>query len=100
MKSSICALIVTLCVIGAVCLAALAYLPAHAQTASAPVMPIGKHVQIKAPLGLPPVPIPADNPPTERPSPWVDGYITIPAFRLDGTISCASCHCPAISLFR
>lgn len=28
----------------------------------AAVMPVGKPLQIKAPLGLPPVPIPADNP--------------------------------------
>src|SRR5207248_11314157 len=31
----------------------------------APARPVGPAVQIKAPLGLPPVPIPADNPPTE-----------------------------------
>ncbi|MGB7434943.1 MAG: cytochrome c peroxidase [Candidatus Acidiferrum sp.] len=94
MKSSICALIVTLCVIGAVCLAALAYLPAHAQTASAPVMPIGKHVQIKAPLGLPPVPIPADNPPTEETIALGRRLYYDPSLSLDGTISCASCHAP------
>jgi hypothetical protein len=29
-----------------------------------PVMPVGKTLLIKAPLGLPPVPEPADNPPT------------------------------------
>ena len=30
----------------------------------APAKPIGAIVEIKAPLGLPPVPIPTDNPPT------------------------------------
>src|SRR5208282_5979778 len=30
------------------------------------IMPVGKPVEIKAPLGLPPVPIPPDNPPTEE----------------------------------
>ena len=31
---------------------------------SASILPVGKPLQVKAPLGLPPVPIPADNPPT------------------------------------
>ncbi len=39
-------------------------------------VPIGRVVEIKAPLGLPPVPIPADNPPTVRPSPWAAACIT------------------------
>src|SRR6267143_1857104 len=36
----------------------------HASCAG--IVPIGKPVKIKAPLGLPPVPIPPDNPPTEE----------------------------------
>ena len=36
----------------------------NAQSAGGKVMPVGKAIQIKAPLGLPPVPLPADNPPT------------------------------------
>ena len=34
-------------------------------SARGPVLPVGKTIQIQAPLGLPPVPIPADNPPSE-----------------------------------
>ena len=66
MKLTLGVLIFALFVLGALCLAALAFAPAHAQSAASPVMPIGKIVQIKTPLGLPPVPIPADNPPTEE----------------------------------
>jgi len=77
------------------CLAALAYLPAHAQTADvSPVMPIGKPVRIKAPLGLPPVPIPADNPPTEDTIALGRQLYYDPTLSVDGTISCASCHAP------
>ena len=54
--------------LGLVLLAAFAYLPAKAQSAPphSAIMPAGKTVEIKAPLGLPPVPIPPDNPPTEE----------------------------------
>jgi hypothetical protein len=40
----------------------------EAQSASpnSVVMPAGKPIQIKVPLGLPTVPIPEDNPPTEE----------------------------------
>ncbi|HEX8896392.1 MAG TPA: hypothetical protein VF783_23940, partial [Terriglobales bacterium] len=51
------------------CLAALIggllLLYAHSN-AERPAIPIGKVVQIPAPLGLPPVAIPTDNPPTEE----------------------------------
>jgi cytochrome c peroxidase len=58
--------------------------------------PIGAPVSITPPLGLPPVPIPAENPPTAQ---------TIALGRLlfydkrlskDDTIACASCHMPAL----
>jgi len=61
-------------------------------------MPIGKPIDIKAPLGLPPVPIPTDNPPTEE---------TVALGRLlffdkilskDRTLSCSSCHDPETAL--
>ena len=32
---------------------------------SAAVLPVGKPITIKAPLGLPAVPVPPDNPPTD-----------------------------------
>jgi cytochrome c peroxidase len=59
--------------------------------------PIGETVTITPPLGLPPVPIPPENPPTAQ---------TIALGRLlfydrrlskDDTIACASCHMPALS---
>ena len=64
------------------------------QPASA-IMPVGKPILLKAPLGLPPVPIPADNPPTALTIAlgrrlYYDGILSA-----DGTISCASCHSPA-----
>lgn len=65
----------------------------HAQT-PAPVMPIGKPVQIKAPLGLPAVPIPADNPPTEETIALGRRLYYDPILSADQTISCASCHAP------
>ncbi|MGB9433528.1 MAG: hypothetical protein WBQ89_14890, partial [Candidatus Acidiferrum sp.] len=67
MKPTTRVLIFAVFLLGALCLAALASLPSHAQSAAvSPAMPIGKPVPIQAPLGLPPVPIPADNPPTEE----------------------------------
>jgi cytochrome c peroxidase len=93
MKPTICVLIFALLVLSAFCLAALAYLPAHAQSAAA-VMPIGKPVEIKAPLGLPPVPIPADNPPTEETIALGRRLYYDPSLSVDSTISCASCHAP------
>jgi cytochrome c peroxidase len=57
-------------------------------------MPIGQPVHIKAPLGLPPVPIPADNPPTEETIALGRRLYYDPSLSVDGTISCASCHAP------
>jgi cytochrome c peroxidase len=61
----------------------------------AAAMPIGKPVQIKPPLGLPPVPVPADNPPTEQTISLGRRLYYDPALSVDGTISCASCHAPS-----
>jgi len=62
--------------------------------ASSSVMPIGKPVQIKTPLGLPPVPIPADNPATEETIALGRRLYYDPILSVDSTISCASCHAP------
>jgi len=94
MKLTLGVLILALFVLGALCLAALAFAPAHAQSAAAPVMPLGKIVQIKTPLGLPPVPIPADNPPTEETIALGRRLYYDPLLSVDSTISCASCHAP------
>jgi len=59
--------------------------------AGGPVLPVGKTIQIKAPLGLPPVPIPADNPPTEDTIALGRRLYYDPQLSVDGTISCASC---------
>jgi len=77
-------------------LAAFAYLPARAQSApsGSVIMPFGKLVEIKAPLGLPPVPIPPDNPPTEETIALGRRLYYDPQLSVDGTISCASCHAP------
>lgn len=94
MNSPIRVFLFSALILGALCLAVLAYLPVHAQSAASSVMPIGKPVQIKAPLGLPPVPIPADNPPTEETIALGRRLYYDPALSVDGTISCASCHAP------
>lgn len=59
------------------------------------VMPIGKPVHIVAPLGLPPVPIPANNPPTVETIALGRRLYYDPILSSDKTISCASCHAPA-----
>lgn len=51
-------------------------------------------VQIRAPLGLPPVPIPADNPPTTQTIALGRKLFYDPRLSKDNTISCASCHNP------
>ncbi len=56
--------------------------------------PIGKPVQIKAPLGLPPVPVPADNPPTAETISLGRRLYYDPILSVDNTVSCATCHSP------
>lgn len=58
------------------------------------VMPIGKPVTIKAPLGLPPVPIPPDNPPTAETIQLGRRLYYDPILSVDNTVSCATCHRP------
>ena len=58
------------------------------------VLPIGKPLQIKVPLGLPPLPVPADNPPTAETVALGRRLYYDPALSADNTISCASCHSP------
>src|SRR5579872_5321915 len=57
-------------------------------------LPIGKPVQIRTPLGLPPVPIPADNPPTAETIALGRRLYYDPILSLDQTVSCATCHDP------
>ena len=51
-------------------------------------------MEIKAPLGLPPVPIPATNPPTTDTIALGRKLYYEPRLSVDGSIACASCHSP------
>ncbi len=81
------------------CLAAvvggLLLLYSHANTDAAAI-PIGKVVEIPAPLGLPPVPVPADNPPTAETIALGRRLYYDTAFSVDNTVSCAKCHMPGM----
>ncbi len=59
-----------------------------------PVKPVGQPVQISAPLGLPPVPVPADNPPTAETIALGHRLYYDPILSADNTVACASCHDP------
>ncbi len=56
--------------------------------------PIGVPIQIAAPLGLPAVPIPADNPPTAETVDLGRRLFFETKLSANGTVSCASCHDP------
>jgi cytochrome c peroxidase len=56
--------------------------------------PIGAVVQLQAPLGLPPVPIPADNPPTAETIALGRRLFYDVRLSKDNSLSCASCHNP------
>ncbi|MEP7366524.1 MAG: cytochrome c peroxidase [Acidobacteriota bacterium] len=56
--------------------------------------PIGKPIDIPAPLGLPPVPIPPDNPPTAETVALGRRLFFDKILSRDRSLSCASCHDP------
>ena len=56
--------------------------------------PIGTPVEIEAPLGLPPVLIPVDNPPTAETISLGRRLYYDPMLSVDDTVACASCHHP------
>ena len=56
--------------------------------------PIGPPVSIPVPLGLPPLPIPRDNPPTAAAISLGRRLFYDPRLSVDATIACASCHDP------
>jgi len=60
-------------------------------------VPIGTLVEIRSPLGLPPVPIPPDNPPTAETIALGRRLFYDPRLSVDNTVSCASCHKPALA---
>jgi len=57
-------------------------------------VPIGQPIEIKAPLGLPAVPFPPDNPPTAETIALGRKLYYDPILSVDNTISCATCHDP------
>ncbi|MDA2926589.1 cytochrome-c peroxidase [Acidobacteria bacterium AH-259-G07] len=59
-------------------------------------IPIGTPVQIEAPLGLPPVPIPADNPPTAETIALGRRLYYDPILSVDNTVACGTCHKPEL----
>ena len=68
----------------------------EAVSAGSPVLPVGKPVTIKTPLGLPPVPVPSDNPLTAEAISLGRLLYYDPALSVDGTVACATCHNPAL----
>ena len=56
--------------------------------------PIGVPVKIPTPLGLPPVPIPPENPPTKETISLGRKLFFDKILSRDGTLACASCHDP------
>src|SRR3974390_1981907 len=56
--------------------------------------PVETPVTIHPPLGLPPVPIPADNPPTADTIALGRRLYYDTALSIDKTVSCATCHAP------
>ncbi|MBL8237841.1 MAG: c-type cytochrome [Bryobacterales bacterium] len=63
-------------------------------TKTAGLKPIGKPVNVIAPLGLPAVPAPEENPLTEETVALGKKLYFDPRLSADGTVSCASCHDP------
>jgi cytochrome c peroxidase len=66
------------------------------QTVAVSEKPIGKPIEIKAPLGLPPVPIPADNPVTAETVALGRKLFYEKKLSADNTISCSMCHSPQL----
>jgi cytochrome c peroxidase len=56
--------------------------------------PLGATVEINAPLGLPPVPLPADNPPTADAIALGRRLFYDKKLSKDNSLACASCHNP------
>jgi cytochrome c peroxidase len=80
--------------LAATCAAIISCRQAPNPAPQAEARPIGKPISIPTPLGLPPVPIPADNPPTAETIALGRKLYYDPILSVDGTVSCASCHSP------
>ena len=64
---------------------------------SSPAHVAGTAVAVESPLGLPPVPIPGDNPPTEESIALGKKLFFDAILSADDTVSCASCHDPKLA---
>lgn len=62
--------------------------------ATPPAKPIGKVIEARVPLGLPPLPVPADNPLTQETVALGRRLYYDTALSIDDTVSCATCHHP------
>jgi cytochrome c peroxidase len=68
--------------------------PPQAETKAEPAKPIGQPVDIKAPLGLPPVPVPSGNPVTADAVALGRKLYYDTKLSADNSVSCATCHDP------
>lgn len=82
--------------IGTLLLASLLFTGACTRPRQQPeaVRPSGATISIAVPLGLPPLQVPPDNPPTAASVALGEKLFFSPLLSLDKTISCASCHDP------
>jgi len=71
--------------------------PAPALRAGDHAVPVGTTVAITAPLGLPPIPIPPDNPPTAETIALGRKLFYDPRLSIDNTVSCSTCHNPLMA---
>ncbi len=76
---------------------AIAALAIAASSCSSPAHVVGTAVAIEAPLGLPAVPIPANNPPTSDSIALGRKLFFDARLSGDDTVSCATCHNPQLS---
>lgn len=67
----------------------------NAQGEQVKATPLGPPLAIATPLGLPPVPMPADNPPTARTIALGKRLYFDKRLSSDNTIACATCHDPS-----
>ncbi|MBI4903998.1 MAG: c-type cytochrome [Acidobacteria bacterium] len=66
----------------------------HPPAAPLSAKPTGKQVTIAVPLGLPPVPIPENNPPTAETIALGEKLYFSVKLSVDNTIACSNCHDP------
>jgi cytochrome c peroxidase len=66
------------------------------ENAALPVRPIGRQVHLNLPLGLPPLPVPADNPETVEAIALGRKLFYDAHLSSNNTVSCATCHNPAL----